>query len=296
MTDSHLIPDETFNKFDRTIKELASREPPERLYHYTTNSGFLGIVQSKELWASDLRFLNDSREIRHGLELIGAAFDRGMQSLADSRKARLVSEVESLLEGFNEVAAFAVSLAVDGDQLGQWRAYGGRGGYALGLWSYSLKTIEKRTQCILAPVIYDKAEQQRFAEMFAAEVEEAFFRADTPGSHSIGVDVDVYMLRFSIIQMAALMKDRSFREECEWRLLAPTLYAHQIRLRPSSWGIVPYIGIPLGDDSLDSAEVIVGPCPHPELAKNAIALGLGIQLFDNARDPIRSSTIPYRNW
>ena len=36
---------------------------PAQLHHYTTAEGLRGILKSKSLWASDLRFLNDRSEL-----------------------------------------------------------------------------------------------------------------------------------------------------------------------------------------------------------------------------------------
>ena len=51
-------------------------ELPEVIYHYTTQAGLLGIIGNGEIWASDLRYLNDSAEYHHALKLI----DDEMQS------------------------------------------------------------------------------------------------------------------------------------------------------------------------------------------------------------------------
>ena len=34
------------------------------LYHYTTQDGLLGILRDRELWATDIRFFNDSKELQ----------------------------------------------------------------------------------------------------------------------------------------------------------------------------------------------------------------------------------------
>jgi hypothetical protein len=35
---------------------------PEILYHYTTREGLLGILRSRTVWATSIRFLNDASE------------------------------------------------------------------------------------------------------------------------------------------------------------------------------------------------------------------------------------------
>jgi hypothetical protein len=41
----------------------AQQQPPPVIYHYTDAVGLLGIVRSKEIWASHAAFLNDSSEV-----------------------------------------------------------------------------------------------------------------------------------------------------------------------------------------------------------------------------------------
>jgi hypothetical protein len=50
---------------------LASkRAAPDRIYHYTDAAGLLAIIQTKTIWATDLAFLNDSREFVHTVGLV----------------------------------------------------------------------------------------------------------------------------------------------------------------------------------------------------------------------------------
>jgi hypothetical protein len=35
------------------------------VYHYTETQAFAGIVEKAALWATDFRYLNDSRELRY---------------------------------------------------------------------------------------------------------------------------------------------------------------------------------------------------------------------------------------
>src|SRR5690625_6663207 len=64
--------------------------PRERLYHYTTFSGLQGIVGSRRLWTSDVRYMNDSAELRHTADLIGTEVNRRIR--ADHPRAKLLSQ------------------------------------------------------------------------------------------------------------------------------------------------------------------------------------------------------------
>lgn len=49
------------NRLTRTHK-------PRTLYHYTSDSGLLGIIETKSIWATNVRYLNDSKEYALALD------------------------------------------------------------------------------------------------------------------------------------------------------------------------------------------------------------------------------------
>ncbi len=50
------------------VKEILHRTPPPILYYYTTQQGLLGIINSREIWATHTQYMNDVREFRHATE------------------------------------------------------------------------------------------------------------------------------------------------------------------------------------------------------------------------------------
>jgi hypothetical protein len=58
---------------DEVLKQFSS-DVPDELFHYTDAAGLIGILANKgELWASDARCMNDTRELEHGNELLRQA-------------------------------------------------------------------------------------------------------------------------------------------------------------------------------------------------------------------------------
>ena len=47
------------------VKTLYAELPTKILYHYTSLRGLFGIVNSRALWVSEIRYLNDAEELRH---------------------------------------------------------------------------------------------------------------------------------------------------------------------------------------------------------------------------------------
>lgn len=46
------------------------KKPPERLYHYTSIDGLKGILDSRCLWASQIHFLNDTKEFNYSFDIL----------------------------------------------------------------------------------------------------------------------------------------------------------------------------------------------------------------------------------
>ena len=115
------------------------------LYHYTSDVGLQGIIESDRNWATHVRFLNDYTEFRQAfnevyVEALTDAFREGLPSDIDST-ARLVIEgllskrnrrsILQIIEGSGSARdAFVCSfttlpqLGTDpGDRLSQWRGY-----------------------------------------------------------------------------------------------------------------------------------------------------------------------------
>ncbi len=133
---------------------------PPILYHYTDAGGLLGILKpswpsgiaqpaggAALLRASDVRYMNDFRELRHGLDLLRERLR------AETRADFESSDVEAVFELFADqldvplfdesakhLRVFAACLCKKGDLLSQWRGYaGGVGGYAIGFRTDVLK-------------------------------------------------------------------------------------------------------------------------------------------------------------
>src|ERR1035437_7092887 len=51
------------------VKALTARRRTRGLYHYTSASALIGILQSRAIWTTNIRFLNDTTEYAFALEL-----------------------------------------------------------------------------------------------------------------------------------------------------------------------------------------------------------------------------------
>jgi len=51
-------------------ESLADPRPPAKLYHYTSTEGLLGILRNRQLWASNVLYLNDATELVDSVRII----------------------------------------------------------------------------------------------------------------------------------------------------------------------------------------------------------------------------------
>src|SRR5215472_6382632 len=68
-----------------TVRQLYSGEPQRTLYHYTSLTGLKGIVEQRNFWVSDIRYLNDSEELRHLGKWLNDTAGRLEQSLGPKK-------------------------------------------------------------------------------------------------------------------------------------------------------------------------------------------------------------------
>ena len=220
------------------------------LFHYTSLEGFMGIVRGRSMWLTDYGFLNDSRELVHGIEL--------SQELISSQKNLHVSpQAKELLESwasrlnqpFNKV--YVASFTSEDDSLSQWRAYGP---IAISFKAASLGLFVN--QSTLRPIIYDESVQRKIIEVFINHNVEAF-RRDSEAQALTRIP-DVYRDIDALIQHLAFFKNHAFSSEKEYRLAFidnPELFSNlgeqkiKRNFRSARGRIIPY---------LSSADVLTG--------------------------------------
>ena len=285
------------------IKNLSTKRPPRVLYHYTSGSGLIGILTSKSIWATSIRFLNDSTEYSLALKLAQEViqkriedsrnkFDRGLYKVLEER---LASE-----EGHGEV--YVSSFTENGDQLSQWRAYSPpTGGFAIGFRSKSLTGLtEANPDRFLARCTYEASSHKELIRQLIDTVEKF---AEESNAHNQMSHDRVFRESFKLLGrllplIAPALKDSSFAEEKEWRLvrLPSSFEEGKLRFREGRSMLIPYNQhfFPDNSGSVPIEELIIGPTPHPELAREAAEALLMTHGLTAA--VVQSSSIPYRTW
>jgi hypothetical protein len=142
--------DEIVNGFLRTVDAQAA---PPLIYHYTDDAGLRGILESGELRLTDIFYLNDPSELKHGFSIaVKELSDRAKAGPAESRF--FADTFSDFLESGLQTTAhyFVCSFSSDGDDLGQWRAYADNGrGYTLGFDGKLLEDVFVRANGVAIP-------------------------------------------------------------------------------------------------------------------------------------------------
>ena len=239
------------------IDELLGSPIPEQLWHYTSVQAFHGIVTSRKMFATDIRFLNDREEFSHA-RTIAIEFIENMSAgnIAIGFKHHLRNTVDLAFNNGplhrNRSQVFVASFTSAEDQLSQWRAYShGSSGVSLAL---RLVAVREQTDAYgapsFAPCVYDLGEKRALIEHALrdtikeiegyskdlvelltgnanmvlkdpAKLEEVF--ANDPRTSGFQNRLDAAMDKTStdLMRIAALLKNPSLREEQEWRLGLP---------------------------------------------------------------------------
>ncbi|MFC1924038.1 DUF2971 domain-containing protein [Chloroflexota bacterium] len=280
---------------------MTNENPPDILYHYTTQDGLLGILKEKALWATKIQYMNDASELVVPLDIAYKVLFMLTGQLADKHQEvkdhplygkavqPIVDRISNAISGSSMMNLCVVSFCSSKDLLSQWRAYCNIGSaYAIGFNSRELLKDASingfsMMQCEYLPTEGYNTRIIDFIKQLLAK------------SLVDNKVLDGFMLEF--IEMASTIKLECFREEGEWRLVSSNIHIYsdeRFGFHPGKSTVIPYYSIPIRMESI--AEVVVGPTPNPDLTENAV-IGLeckyGLDEVENFK--VTRSEIPYRN-
>jgi Protein of unknown function (DUF2971) len=272
------------------------------VYHYTSVNGLIGIITSKKMWATDVWYMNDTREATYGQEVIKAHLDSKRHG---SGNEQLVAEsalqqIQHMPHGPDGSArSYIACFSKNPDQLSQWRGYGRNRGFSIGFATAGLRSISADLphDCTahLHDVIYElEAQTVMLEEEFGSTI------ATFPPPANVN---DALPAARSFLAAARLVattfKHAAFTEEAEVR---QHLYQYQtdtaspLEFRDSQMGLTPSISLPLSSPKLSASEVIkeivVGPQRNRDEAARATQQLLA--RHDLKDTPVRLSEVPLR--
>ena len=279
-------------------RSLVEDSTPDLIYHYTSVEGLFGIVQNGNLWLSDYSYLNDTRELSHGADLVTEVANELLaKEVRPEAKDLLQHWITNLASPIHRVCVASFSAA--GDSLSQWRAYGP---IVIGFEPRDVSLHAYRAN--LRPVEYSRNHQRALVEINIHHMREAYL-VDLKGDTLKKIE-DAYHRIDRLIELIAFFKDPAFASEQEYRLafiehpdLMPSLGFKSTakRFRVSRGRIIPYVLSnelePIMPDgrALTLREVILGPESDSTLER-------GIREFLMEKKmtgvTVRHSRVPYR--
>jgi hypothetical protein len=272
----------------------ADDQTPDCLYHYTSAEGLLGIIQSGELWATNVLYLNDASELFDANDVLRSELESQPARLRDANAQYMQLTIPARMENV-PIDHFVVSFCENGDLLSQWRAYGAPGGgYSIGFHPSALQAAANRDEntihggCTVRKVRYKQNQKE---EMIRKRIE--ILRAIVePLSDQLVPESDEDFRRVnqlwaqaaaSFHPALALMKHAAFEEEREWRLVrtlwkkpVPTA-KRPLRLRIVRDQLTPYVPVswalpnkPPRAEVRGIRDVCCGPSVNPDLKEKAV--------------------------
>ena len=275
------------------------------MYHYTSQRGLLGIIKTKSLWLTQVACLNDLSEVSHAFSLMKAAIlkikpneEQPVQMFCD----HLINLMDTnSVPRFN---IFVISFSENGDLLSQWRGYCSDGGYSIG---FDYETFEKllttegpipnAIDVELGKCIYDPDEQNKIITEILDNTVERYRELIKKSSVSV-LDADriniILNYMIPLYRLAPLMKNESFAEEQEWRLIVTLTKNSDISYREGIKWIIPYYKLNMvkSEEFLRVKEIIVGPTLDQFAAINSLERFLQSERVAYGR--VTASRIPFR--
>lgn len=259
----------------------------------------MGIIRDKEIRATHTQYLNDQKEYLHALSLVVDEINKRKKTASNSDIERLLDEMLEGVNGIESINVCVCSFSEERDSLSQWRAYGGSmSGFAIGFTGKFLTDAIKREECYLAPCLYEETDQIGLVsalveETLAENIESRKNKDEEEDFLPRGGNLVAYLHRY-----APILKDASFEEEKEWRIITRPLSCKQERFdfRPGNSMLIPFYHFPLADAKgvIQIHEIIVGPTPHIEQSVNSVRSFLVSKNLKHVE--INKSKVPYRNW
>lgn len=289
--------------------EHLALKPEQWLIHYTGIDTLLSMLKADtpSLWLSGISYLNDSKELMHGHDLMLKRLNdpqhmRGHNSAAQPL-LRIFADTLGLKQNTN-AHMYVMSFSEAANSLNQWRSYTPHGkGISMSFDFMQENDFFEKCGLMLVKCLYEEQEQFTLIDAFINHVESmfsTFFEDHEWPQTRIELPKDekfhfAYKCALSTgYKIFSIIKHPAFKDEKEWRLIAQkSNELTEIDYRSGSNMLLPYLVVPI-DLPQYFKSIMIGPTAHIELAKEAIA-GL-LKKYKLQKIGYSTSNIPYREW
>lgn len=276
---------------------------PLQLYHYTDQAGFIGIVESKQLWATKIQYLNDNKEFNLAVDIASEVLEEKLDLTSNEREIGVINDLVRRISKMGQINICVCSFSEKSDLLSQWRGYAnGMSGYSIGFKKNLLEDVASDQKFLLRKCIYDPVQQKKeILKVLDKLIKKHKLNENRTPIIRSSTDLRSFFTPFvrevnkELSLIFPLMKHKSFSEEAEWRLISRgSVKFTDLDFRPGKSNLIPFTRLNLGDlKSRLLTGLIVGHTPNKELA---IASTQEFLKREQIKIPVNASEIPFRNW
>lgn len=271
---------------------------PNNVYHYTDATALASILERKEIWLTDYRFLNDSSELELGVEKIlnklESKFDLSEldKEIPESPFAMLYLTIHMLSgKDPDSPSYFTCSFSEKGDLLSQWRAYG-LYSIEFDLEKFDLSTQFSTREAFKVKCSYTEESHTDAVSNLLVELKTSM---NSHPQYSKGKEAFINAIENSdrIPRFAFQIKHHSFEEEKEHRIVVCSPDPEKVNFRKKGDILIPYIKLKFPPDAIK--KILIGPTKHKELSN--ISINQLVEKYDAIHDheiDIKLSETPYR--
>jgi hypothetical protein len=219
-------------KYRRFVSDIATEmgvfdfDRERILWHYTNGAGFLGILQSASIYATQVSCLNDTTETKYATDL----YKRAVSELINEREAdtEAVAFLNRVLEFVREEPDspthgtskfFVTCFSGDEDELTQWDRYSKPNGYAIG---FRARGLWREPTSQIYRVIYDPERQMTAAKKIATATLD-FYRTGLVGEREENPEEWGRLFFHAwdewVYKLAPLAKNKRWHSENEFRIV-----------------------------------------------------------------------------
>lgn len=265
---------------------LRSSYPPSKsnnsiFFQYTRTQALDAILKSGSIWATNMKYLNDSLEYKSGIATIDSVYSK--RNTAFNQNVRKNLQTYSTQYNDDEFSTFSTSFCEEGDLLSQWITYAKEGGVSIGFdfsidnlyWGQKINDNFYRTNAMKYPlsVMYVPLNPKPQPEDEHIRIIKKVIK----NISSTGMTTDIEKLTYYML--LCYIKNCDFKQEREHRIVSvPCVnsissgkmkeYASEVKtMIQDSHVFRPYIELyPITKDdeltNLPIAEIIVGPASN----------------------------------
>jgi hypothetical protein len=276
-------------------------EPDQIVWHYTNGAGFLGIIESSRLHATQVAALNDASETKHASDLFIKAIK---QLVAERENEHDVAALLNALLDFSEENTdshyiskfFVTSFSGEEDDLTQWDRYGKPNGYAIGFYA---RGLQREPTSTLFRVVYDSEKQEKAAKELAEATVKFYFEGlNAERAQDTGSWTREFLTAWDewVYKLAPLAKASKWKAENEYRVVHELKTAEfpAVRFKQRSTMLARYIALDTPSwvmrrsGLLPIAKILIGPGSN--YAPTEVSVRLLLDQMGYPKVPIEKTT------